>query len=304
MVKPQLTIETIMAAVTQEIGSLSGWERVSEGEESQAFAIRFGGGEYILRINRSADGFHKDAFCYRHFASADLTIPEIVSIGTLADDYAYCISRRAPGVTLQDMNVSDRAAATESVMHVIEAMARTDITDTEGYGPFNAQGIGYFGNWHDFIMSITDESRYDWDAIRLFLCDFRIDSYLQVITANAPHCPEVRQLVHGDFGSNNLLTNNGLITGVIDWSEAMFGDPLYDIANIFFWRTWLDCMEVQAQHIEKNHQDMMQQAELLRCYQLRIGLEVIYSGAMDRDEEVLAWAMKRCDEIMSNAPGV
>jgi aminoglycoside phosphotransferase (APT) family kinase protein len=39
--------------------------------------------------------------------------------------------------------------------------------------------------------------------------------------------------VHGDFGSNNVLADGEHITGVVDWSEAMIGDPLYDVANIF-----------------------------------------------------------------------
>ncbi len=39
--------------------------------------------------------------------------------------------------------------------------------------------------------------------------------------------------MHGDFGSNNVLADGTVTTGVIDWGEAMFGDPRYDIANIF-----------------------------------------------------------------------
>ncbi|SFS64623.1 aminoglycoside phosphotransferase family protein [Paenibacillus sp. BC26] len=297
--KPQLTPTSIMTAVVRDVGDLSWWEPVAEGEESQAFAIRYGGGEYILRVNRSAEGFRKDEYCYRHFASADLPIPEIITIGELDDAYAYCISRRVPGVTLQDMNSSDMLSAAVPVMKALEAMSSAKMEGTDGYGPFNENGMGRFGKWRDFIRSITESSSYDWDAVKPCLNVRQIESYMQVIEAFAPHCPEVRQLVHGDFGSNNVLTKGGRITGVIDWSEAMIGDPLYDIANIFFWRTWLECMEVQAQYIQEQHQEVMQQYEVLRCYQLRIGLDVIYSSARDRDEEVLAWAMERCDQVVS-----
>ncbi|RAP76829.1 hypothetical protein DL346_09770 [Paenibacillus montanisoli] len=280
------------------MGSLSEWAPVAEGEESQAFSIRFGEDECILRVNRSAEGFRQDDFCYRHFSSRDLPIPEIVNIGELDGEYAYCVSRRAPGVTLQDLPFSDLPSVTGPVMRVMESIAGTNIAGTKGFGPFDENGIGRFANWRDFIMNITNSSQYDWGAVKLLIVDQRIESYFRAVEAFAPRCPEVRQLVHGDFGSNNVLTDDGLITGVIDWSEAMFGDPLYDVANIFFWRSWLDCMEVQARHIEKQHPEIAHHAEALRCYKLRIGLDLIYQSAAARELQLLAWAMARCDEII------
>lgn len=41
-------------------------------------------------------------------------------------------------------------------------------------------------------------------------------------------------LLHTDFNQRNLFINpnNNDITGIIDWGEAMFGDPIYDFARI------------------------------------------------------------------------
>jgi hypothetical protein len=38
------------------------------------------------------------------------------------------------------------------------------------------------------------------------------------------------------FGSYNLMTDRRRITAVIDWDRALFGDPLYELANLLFWR--------------------------------------------------------------------
>ncbi|WP_450091390.1 phosphotransferase family protein [Paenibacillus lycopersici] len=275
----------------------SDWSPVAEGEESQAFAVRFGDDEYIVRINRSADGFHKDGFCYRRFASPKLPIPEIAAIGRLDDEYAYCVSRRAPGITVQDTSPAELPSVAGAVARVMEAIAGADMTGTERYGPFNAQGIGRFASWRDYMMSILDTNVYDWEAVMPILDRKRIARYMQPLEAFAPRCPEVRRLVHGDFGSNNLLTDGGRITGVIDWSEALFGDPLYDVANIFYWRTWLDCMEVQARYFERQHPEIARHAEALRSYQLRIGLDVIYQSAAAGDMRFLEWAMARCGAV-------
>ena len=37
-------------------------------------------------------------------------------------------------------------------------------------------------------------------------------------------------LIHGDFTIDNVLVNNGIITGVIDWSGGAYGDPRYDVS--------------------------------------------------------------------------
>lgn len=302
--KPQLSPQSIMTVVARDSGmELAGYEPVSEGEDSQAFAVRMGDEACIIRVNRSAKGFHKDAYCYRRFGSAELPIPEIIRIGRLDEESCYCISRRAPGRTLQDLQASELPFATMSVMRIMEALGSVSVAGTSGFGPFDEYGKGRFASWRDYIASILDPSDYDWDSVLLPISGHhqrRIAAALEEIEAFVPHCPEVRQLVHGDFGSNNVLTNDGAITGVIDWSEAMFGDPLYDVANMFFWRSWLECMEVQARYIEEQHPEITERAEALRCYQLRIGLEVIFHSAADDETEVFEWAAARCEEIVTS----
>jgi len=103
--------------------------------------------------------------------------------------------------------------------------------------------------------------------------------------------------VHGDFGSNNVLVEAGRISGLIDWSEAMAGDPLYDVANILFWRTWLDCMEQQARYLEESERHRLADQRSLDCYQLRIGLQVLHGAFQDGDLRLAEWALRRCSAI-------
>jgi aminoglycoside phosphotransferase (APT) family kinase protein len=41
---------------------------------------------------------------------------------------------------------------------------------------------------------------------------------------------EAPALLHGDFWPGNVIWREGQIAGVIDWEEAVIGDPLYDLA--------------------------------------------------------------------------
>lgn len=41
-------------------------------------------------------------------------------------------------------------------------------------------------------------------------------------------------LIHGDFGTWNMLYSDGQITGIIDWGEAGIGDPAIDVMEIIY----------------------------------------------------------------------
>ena len=45
-----------------------------------------------------------------------------------------------------------------------------------------------------------------------------------------PGAPGTRRLLHGDFWTGNVLWSDGGLAAVIDWEDAMIGDPLADLA--------------------------------------------------------------------------
>jgi hygromycin-B 4-O-kinase len=250
-----------------------------------------------MRINRAVEGFEKDAFAYRKFARPDLPIPEITCIGQV-DDHFYCISENMPGVTLQDLHPEEMPPVLGPTARTLDAIAESDLDEMSGFGPFNAHGIGRYETWQDFLTSVADPHRYDWPAVQSLADMDSVNRLLERLDGLVVHCPETRGLVHGDFGSNNVLTDGRRITGIVDWSEASIGDPLYDVANIFYWRTWLDCMQQQARYFEKHLADLPKLSDRLLCYQLRIGLAEIYQNAIQGKADALAWATSRCRELI------
>jgi aminoglycoside phosphotransferase len=41
-------------------------------------------------------------------------------------------------------------------------------------------------------------------------------------------------LVHGDMGFNQVLVNDGKVTGVVDWDQVGYGDRIMDIASLWY----------------------------------------------------------------------
>ena len=55
------------------------------------------------------------------------------------------------------------------------------------------------------------------------------------------------------------------ITGVIDWDLGLFGDPLYDVAHLFFWRE--EQMLPLIEQLENGSKHLPQWQERILCYQ-------------------------------------
>ncbi len=300
MEKPSVEMPAVAAFLIKEFGECAALGQLAEGEESRAFAFQANDNPYVLRISRSAGGFHKDAFAYCAFSGPALPIPEIVRIGNFDEDLSYCVSRKAAGITLQDLPEDDLPTIVEPVAHVLDVIASTDVRSLGGFGRFGPDGVGHFPTWHAYLMAIADARQYDWLALQSHELRAAAPPLLEKFVQWADHCPEICGLVHGDFGSNNVLAHAGRVTGVIDWSEALIGDPLYDMANIFFWRPWLRCMEHQALFLEQRA-PVLERSLQLRAYQLRIGLEQLFQSAMNGAQEDALWALARCKAIAGRA---
>jgi hygromycin-B 4-O-kinase len=184
-------------------------------------------------------------------------------------------------------------------MATMQAISRCDICSTKGFGIFDDHGVGSHSSWQSFLRS---PSTLDWTKVATTPSgNTGIDIALQGLLKLTENMQDFRNLVHGDFGSNNVLSDGTLITGVIDWSEALIGDPLYDVANIFFWRTWLDCMDLLASFLEDTACFNQEERMRLLCYQLHIGLREVYDSALREDSVMTAWAIARVREILSQA---
>jgi hygromycin-B 4-O-kinase len=212
--------EPVLAELHGCIGKIPDCELVVGGQESQTFRFRTEGQNYIVRLNRVVEGFEKDAFAFSRFSTADLPIPKIIRIGQI-DGTFYCISQSMPGVSLQELRSDELPPVLAPTARILDLIAESDLKGTSRFGPFNASGAGKYESWHDFLIGISDQCKHDWSVAGGFLDMEIISRILERLHTLVAYCPEVRGLVHGDFGSTNVLTDGRRITGVIDWSEAL-----------------------------------------------------------------------------------
>ncbi|MCX6755778.1 MAG: aminoglycoside phosphotransferase family protein [Candidatus Nomurabacteria bacterium] len=263
-------------------------EFLKGGESSQAFAFNSKGLDLVARVNKGARSFYKDEYASKYFTKKDLPIPEIIETVKLDDIHYVCISKRALGQTINLLPEEEYQKILPELISILGEINSIDISDSNGFGKWNKDGLGESESWKDFILAVGTHINKDELFNTSFLEKDVWDKIYSKIEELVEFCPEERFLIHSDYGSNNVVSNNGKITGILDWGESMYGDFIYDVAWLSFWSIKND----PNKNAEQAYRDMNLEnfEERLLCYKLRIGLGSLafyaYSEQKDKYESI------------------
>jgi aminoglycoside phosphotransferase (APT) family kinase protein len=177
---------------------------------------------FFVKIG-SRDNFELERNAHELAASVGVPVPEVVAVGD-----GFLISRAVGGVLLSE--AVDRPAIEEAgrYLHAIHDVART------GFGwPDGSEIRGSYGTWGDHVAA---ELEWSIEVIR-DLVD--IDVVLRAFERRREDIDAIAvgRFLHGDLSAWNILVDPsiGVITSVIDWADAMVGDPVWDIAVFTSW---------------------------------------------------------------------
>ncbi|MEO5646681.1 MAG: phosphotransferase [Candidatus Paceibacterota bacterium] len=262
-------------------------ETIAGGEGSQAFGYESNGEPLILRVNRHSDeGFKKDEYAFKNFESAEILIPEIREVGHTEDGQYFAISEKAEGIMFKNVTDEEFDVALPSLFETLNAIHAINISDKEGYGKWNSEGVADKESWKEVMLSVDMYAIYMFEST--FLEKDLWDKVYGRLTELLSYCPDEKHLVHGDYTFDNLITKNGKITGVLDWADSMYGDPLYDIACISFWAKDFDYEKAYLKFSESMGKKIENFDERILCYKLYIGLSTLsfyaYSNQKDKYE--------------------
>ncbi len=93
--------------------------------------------------------------------------------------------------------------------------------------------------WKDMMLAIFNSESIDWNEVanRKSLEKALVINSVEKITCKLNSLDlklDQYPLLHSDFNQRNLFIDpeSDEVTSIIDWEEAMFGDPIYDFARI------------------------------------------------------------------------
>lgn len=286
--KTKINEQIVAAFLAQELhGEVSNLKYIHGGESSQAFSFEVNGQELVIRINdRNPDGFQKDEYAFKHFSSVSIPVPEVIKIGHI-NGYYYCTSKKASGRTVGDFSEVERLKILPAILSVADKIHEISVSDKAGYGKWNNDGIGIKNSWKESILCV-DEYVWGTDNNPNYFATTFLDQNLWERAYNKmeellKYCPEDRYLVHGDLGFDNVMSDGTKVTAVIDWADSRYGDFLFDIAWLSFWRIDNSYEEVCLAHYK--NKTIANLKERLQCYQIFIALNSLSFYAYSMQEE-------------------
>lgn len=284
--------------ITTKVSNFFGTDSISFtsfsfGENSKAYSFSVKNHQYVLRVSLSDQGFVIDRIISNLITNSSVPTPETLLIGKNRKKH-FSVTQRVPGTLLIDEDDNTQLSLMSEFLKVsfsLHTYSREG--GMYGYGPINEQGHGKYPSWESFIRDQTQYPSGIWS-----------DDYFEILNnlkmLNYVYVPEVNGLIHGDYGYKNVIVDNGKITGIIDWEDAMYGDFIYDIAYIHFWASQTDFQKIFFKHYSTSGKvNMSQFKKRFDCYTLYIGISLLNYFASKKDSKSFNWIKQKTDQFVA-----
>lgn len=282
---------------------------VGEGQWSRCYGFVQGGRDLVVRFGRHVEDFERDRVAAR-WATVDLPVPEVLDLVEESDWWA-AISTRVRGEPLESLSTEGWRTVLPSLLASLDAMRAVDLSASQGFGPWDADGCGRHKSWREALLAVGHEGPDDrtpgWRGT--VAAEPALEAVfvagLARLTVLADACPQGHHLIHDDLLNRNVLVTDGRVTGVFDWGCSMYGDHLYDLAHLLFWAPWypaLEALDLRSKTFE--HLDLIGLAvpdadHRLTACQLRLGLGALAYSAHIGDPSV-TWIVERIDQLLES----
>ncbi|MDA1256842.1 MAG: aminoglycoside phosphotransferase family protein [Chloroflexi bacterium] len=302
MIKPSIERRQVQAVLSRHFGAaVEDIAPVDTGQIARVFSFDVGGKGFIVRFVKpvTAESIEKDRFVAKRLASSEVPVPPIIQQG-VSGDLHYAIASLVPGVPLRGWHGEDDWPVVTQLIETLDAIHRTDISDTIGYGMFDGDGRGTFPTWPEALLDVAAEGEPGsfYGAWHHYFNDTFLDRQFfdriyGHMTALLEFCPAERSLVHGDYAYGNVMVQNEKITAVLDWANAMYGDFLYDVAWMDLGSPALDYRSRFRRYYQETDRPVDHFEERLLCYQCYISLDAQRWYAKSSNSADYAWMRDR-----------
>lgn len=280
------------------LGKILRMQFLARGEINNLFLVETNEfGVEVLKIAPRWDGRNEKLKASRNSAdlarSVNVMTPATRFIGEWDQDLGnFAIEQYVSGERI----VSFENTLSRFSVNIYSALQRIHSIRVQGNGELDAQGIGDSLDWQSKLIKYQNESLtsiYASDA-HIKIGNPLLDSIGRELSDTSTIIPNMNRLLHGDFKFENLIViPEGL--AVIDWENAMGGDPLYDYAFLELFED-LPEFAIPIMNIENEQEIGEYAAERFKHYQGTIGLRLLAWYASQGDNTRLELFKKRLSE--------
>ncbi len=293
-IKPEIKIESVFFLLKNVLDMrVDGLDEINTGRIARTFMFASGEKEWFIQFTASnmSQGFRTESHYAHQFRKHGVPVRSVFSTGA-CEGLDYLISGKVGGRGFHENGREEFIGTLPSVVSVLANISEIEITNTEGFGWLNGEMNGTFASWPAHLLQIRDEEPgrfYDnWHHLfeTTFLEREAFDRYYLKMEKLFPFLIDVRNLLHGGFGYGNVLTLDRRVTAILDWQDARYGDPLFDLAYMTFWHE-PELAQIITNEYQKRFIDFDFAREnfwsRLACYLYYIGLDGMRFSAMTND---------------------
>lgn len=173
-----------------------------------------------------------------------ITVPEVLRTDLSRREFPldYQIIREARGRPLNTLERPEDQFLPEALLADLgRSMARSHGIEASGAGlldpaALSARVAGVLPQWSDYLLlHLHEHVRTCGKSGAVSAAEAEeITSLFRRHSAQLNDSP--CRLLHGDPGHHNLFADEGRISAIIDWEDALAGDPVFDVA---YWGTFV-----------------------------------------------------------------
>ena len=198
----------------------------------EARTARFPTGVVLKASNEQ--GVRAEVYAARRAGRASVPVPAILAEGKdqRLPGQDWFVMRRADGWPWAAVAQTDvqRSRTRDDIGQVFASLHGVPMRD---YGPLTPGSGGQYPSWSDWLHA--ELLSCSQPLIRKgHLSSHFIRMAEDVLRPLAPQLENVRPvLLHGDLGDGEIFVDpgSGAVTAIVDWGDALSGDPLYDFAR-------------------------------------------------------------------------
>lgn len=207
-----------------------------QGMDSQVFFVKdIGGREYAIKYHTR--GISGDVIALKLLKEKKIDVPVPRVFGAFEfDDGQAAIMEKIDFPLLESVPVSDMGRYVTSMVRNLKKIHEVK-SDKAGFLTSADNGL----SWKEIVLAkfTGADPQLDWNKIasRQGLDSDLVLTSVEKIIRRIEKTEFVAgsySLLHTDFNQRNLFVDpaSNEIAAIIDWEEAMFGDPIYDFARV------------------------------------------------------------------------
>ena len=203
------------------IGRISSIQPVQGFAGNETYRLRTESGETFYWKSGSPEAIGAEVWACVRAREAGVMAPIITASAVEPD--AYLISREVGGGPTEDEAVLEQAGAQLRRLHAIDPSDHLLLQDGNRYG-FLHEGLR--NSWAEVLRRPIDSLDALVDHVPGDVAQRlrKLDGFDQ-LGLGAP------VLLHGDLHPRHIYAEGNQFTGFIDWGDAAFGDPLFDLGR-------------------------------------------------------------------------